>query len=85
MPSRRSLALIFDFPCSMNEYISFGISDGLEITNLHMRHEATVLPNMPLNFRYLTQLKLIRMAAEPFGKQLCTILLAGSIMKLYSV
>ena len=49
-----------------------------------MRDEATVLPNMPLNFRYLTQLKLIRMAAEPFGKQLCTILLAGSIMKLYS-
>ena len=61
----------------MNEYISFGISDGLEITNLHMRPEATVLPNMPLNFRYLTQLKLVRMAAEPLGKQLCIILLTG--------
>ena len=63
----------------MNIFL-FGISDGLGITNLHMRHDATVLPNMPLNFRYLTQLKLIRMAAEPFGKQLCTILLTGSII-----
>ena len=43
-----------------------------------MRDEATVLPNMLLNFRYLTQLKLIRMTAEPFGKQLCTILLTGN-------
>ena len=61
----------------VNVFIYF-FSDGLEITNLHMRDEATVLPNMLLNFRYLTQLKLIRMTAEPFGKQLCTILLTGN-------
>ena len=43
-----------------------------------MRSEATRLPDgHPLNFRYLTSLKLIQMVPEPFGRQICLLLFSA--------
>ena len=43
-----------------------------------MRSEATRLPDgHPLNFRYLTSLKLIQMVPEPFGRHICLLLFSA--------